>query len=133
MNQDRCWTVNRDRNVTVISFVENARMIDETLTAGLGDELEELARQADPPLVVMDLAPVEFFGSSFIEVLFRVSKRVSEKADSSFQLCNVAPYCREVLDVTHLTRMWKLHDSREAAVAAALLVPRSLHRTHEGG
>jgi anti-anti-sigma factor len=55
--------------------------------------------------MVLDFSDVEFFGSSFIEVMFRVWKRLQQRG-GTFALANVSTYCQEVLRTTHLDTLW---------------------------
>ena len=63
------------------------------------------------------MASTEFFGSSFIESLFRVWKKLNPKPGAKFAISGLQPYCKEVLEVTHLDRLWPLPANRAAAVA----------------
>jgi anti-anti-sigma factor len=108
----------REGSVTVLQLGPQAKHIEEPILERLGRELADAAQTADPPRVVVDMTAVEFFGSGFIEVLFRLSKRIGQRPDGHFALCGLQPYCREVLEITKLDRLWKLHDTRAAAVAA---------------
>jgi anti-anti-sigma regulatory factor len=64
------------------------------------------------------MAATEFFGSSFIEVLFRVWKRLNTQPHPKFAISGLQEYCREVLEVTHLDSLWPLYATRDEAVAA---------------
>ena len=70
---------------------------------------------AEPPLVVLDLTHVEFFSSSFIELMFRLLKRLKSRG-GKLAICNLHPYCREVLEITNLHTLWPLADTREEAI-----------------
>ena len=67
--------------------------------------------------LLVDLSSVEFFSSSFIEVLFRLWNRTKANGQQ-FALCGLHPYCREVLEVTNLTSVWKIYEDRDDALAA---------------
>ena len=69
-----------------------------------------------PPQIVVDLQNVDFFGSSFIETLFRMWNRVKAVEGGRFALCGLQKYCREVLGVTNLDRLWTVYDDVETAV-----------------
>lgn len=102
--------------IAVLSFLPPLKNITEDILPRVSDGL--LAATYDSPkAVLIDLQGIEFFGSSFIEVLFRVWNTARSKG-AKFALCNVAPYCREIFTVTNLERLWGIHDSREQAVAA---------------
>ncbi|MBX3441272.1 MAG: STAS domain-containing protein [Planctomyces sp.] len=102
--------------VTQVVFGPDYRMITEELIPAA---TEALLQAASPPTMrlVIDLRQTEFFGSSFIEILFRVWKRLKER-NGRFALLNSNPYCLEVLKVTHLDSLWPICDALEEAVAA---------------
>lgn len=107
-----------DGRVTVIALGPKYKIIDEhALDGGLGDSLIEIAVEADPPVVVLDLSQTQFFGSSFIEVLFRVWNRLQGRS-GRFAICGLTPHCLDVLKITHLDTLWPLMPTRDEAVAA---------------
>lgn len=107
----------KDGDVTVVVFGFEQRQLDESGLERIGRQLIEVAEAAEPPLVVLDMAVTEFFGSSFIESLFRVWKKLNPKPGAKFAISGLQPYCKEVLEVTHLDRLWPLPANRAAAVA----------------
>lgn len=107
----------KEGDVTVVVFGTEQRQLDELGLERIGRQLVEVAQAATPPLLVLDMAATEFFGSSFIEVLFRVWKKLSLQPGAKFSISGLQPYCREVLEVTHLDRLWPLHGTRADAVA----------------
>ena len=60
----------------------------------------------------------KFFGSSFIEVMFSLWTRLNSRPGAKFALAGVAPYCKEVLTITHLDTLWQLHPSVPDAIKA---------------
>ena len=108
----------RDGNITFVVFGEELKQLDEVNVANIGDRLVEIAEQTSKPLMVLDMSVTEFFGSSFIEVLFRVWKKLGTKPAAKLGLAGLQPYCREVLSVTHLDSLWPVFESRTAAVEA---------------
>lgn len=108
-----------DRKVTVIGLGPPFKSVDEqVLDAGLRMRLLTAVDRADPPLVVLDLSETTFFGSSFIELLFRMWNRIQTKPSGAFAICGVTAYCREVLTVAHLDTLWRLYATRDQAVEA---------------
>lgn len=106
-----------DRQVTVIGLGPGYGSVDEkVLDAGLRAALLDTAESANPPLVVLDLSHTNFFGSSFIEILFRIWNRLQAKPGGTFAICGVTSYCLEVLKVTHLDSLWKLYPTRDEAI-----------------
>jgi len=108
-----------DGRVTVLVLGPAYKVIDEhVLDLGLGDSLIESAQEADPPLVVLDLSSTQFFGSSFIEILFRLWTKLQAREGGRFAICGLTPHCLDVLKITHLDTLWRLAATREEAVRA---------------
>ena len=104
-------------DVTVIVFGPQFETLDEYVLDQIRDFVLESAKTADPPKIVIDLSHTKFFGSSFIELLFRIWNRVNAQTGGAFALAGLTPYCREVLEVTHLDKFWPIHPSVDAAMA----------------
>lgn len=117
MADDEIVQIGVERGVTVVSFTPAGLNLTESRMPAVVAAFSQLG---DPPSphVVIDLSNVEFFGSSFIEVLFRTWKWVQQAADGRFALAGVNRYCREILEVTNLTSIWTIYSTREHAVAA---------------
>ena len=111
-------TIEKRDNVTCILLGEEFENLDEQIVDSIRGLMLETAANADPPRVVVNLSHTKFFGSSFIEVLFRVWNRVNSLPGGRFSISGLTPYCREVLEVTHLDTLWELHDNLDNAVAA---------------
>ena len=86
------------------------------------DALEEISQKlldytvSIPPQVVVDMQHIDFFGSSFIETLFRMWNRIKSADGGRFALSGLRPYCLEVLQVTNLTSVWPIYPDVDAAV-----------------
>jgi anti-anti-sigma factor len=117
MSGNALTQVLRDGAVTVIEFGPKCKLLEEAMLDTISQEVLPAAQAATPPLVVIDLTQTEFFGSGFIEVLFRVWNRIQQKQGGKMSLCGLQPYCREVIEVTHLDKLWPLHATRSEAVA----------------
>lgn len=108
--------VHRQDGVAVLDFGPGSHSLDESVLAVLQDKILE-ASNVDPPLLVVDLSRVDFFGSSFIEILFRLWSRLNGR-HGRFTLCGLSEYCREVIEVTKLNELWTIFDTLDEAVAA---------------
>lgn len=117
MSATRAPAVDTQDGVTVIHLGREYENLDESLLDELRASILEVAETADPPNVVLDLAHTKFFGSAFIEIMFRAWKRIDARA-GTFALSGLTPYCAEIVEVTHLDRLWRTYPSRAAAVAA---------------
>lgn len=107
-----------DNGVTVVALGPEYENLDESTLDDVKDALLEIAVTADPPRVVLDLSQIKFFGSAFIEVLFRVWNRLNGREGGQFAISGLTSYCAEVVEITHLDRLWKIFPTREEAVRA---------------
>jgi anti-sigma B factor antagonist len=106
----------KEGNVTVVTFrPDPARITEDCIPETLQMLLS--AVEGPNPRMLIDLAQVDFFGSSFIEVLFRVWNRVQHN-HGQFALCSLTPNCAEVIAVTNLDRLWPMFATREAGLQA---------------
>lgn len=115
---DKVPTIQKRQDVTCILLGEEFENLDEQLLESIRSMMFDAAAGADPPRIVVDLPCTRFFGSSFIEVLFRVWNRINDLPGGRFAISGLTPYCREVLEVTHLDKLWQLYDTLDEAVAA---------------
>ncbi len=104
--------------ITVVVFGPAQRRLDEVGLEDIRRQLVEIAEAAAPPWLILDLAATEFFGSSFIDVLFRVWKRVKAQPTGKFAISGLHEYCREVLEITQVDRLFSLYATRDEAVEA---------------
>jgi anti-anti-sigma factor len=110
--------VTRQDGVTIIALGPEYENLDDAVLDDLRKLILNAVADADPPLVVLDLTHTKFFGSAFIEILFRAWNRVVKQDGGEFCLSGLTPYCAEVIDVTHLNRLWSIFKTRDEAVAA---------------
>jgi anti-anti-sigma factor len=108
----------KQNGVTVIALGPGYEQLDEPNLDELTKIVLEAVNAADPPRVVVDLSHTRFFGSAFIEVLFRAWHRLNSRDGGRLGLCGLTPYCREVIDVTHLDRLWNVYATRDEAVGS---------------
>ena len=108
----------RDQNVEIVVLGPALKQIDEMNVVNLGQQLVEIADRLPQPLLILDMSETEFFGSSFIEVLFRVWKKLSVKPMAHLGIAGLQPYCREVIAVTHLDTLWQIFDTHAAGSEA---------------
>lgn len=114
MSSDSKLTLTRVENATFVEFDPSLKAISEPELDGIRVALLE-AGEVEPPLVALDLEHVEFFSSSFIELMFRLWNRLKARG-GRFAMCNMQPYCKEVIEITNLHKLWPICDSREEAL-----------------
>jgi anti-anti-sigma factor len=108
--------VTRRDDVTVIALGRDYENLDEHRLEEVSLVIFETAQNADPPLVVLDLSHTKFFGSAFIEIMFRAWNRLNARPGGSFAISGLTPYCAEVIETTHLDRLWPVFKTDEEAI-----------------
>ena len=103
--------------VTIVEFGPAFERISEDSIPAASEALIQAAG-GENSKVVIDLSQTQFFGSSFIEALFRGWNKLKTRPDAAFVLCGLTDYCREVLEVTNLNRLWPTYPDRAAAISA---------------
>jgi len=101
--------------ITIAYFPKEKQSISEVSVREITDSMLD-AIKATSPKFILDLSHVDFFGSSFIETMFRVWNRIQGTADGKFAICGLQPYCQEVLNITNLTSVWPTYPTREEAI-----------------
>ncbi len=109
--------VSRQHNVTVVETEGNYPSLEVAKLEEMGRVLLGEAVCADPPLLVLDLADTGFVGSSFIELMIRAMKRVRERG-GAFALCQVQPFCLDILQTARLDQVFPRYSTRDEAIAA---------------
>lgn len=107
-----------DNGVTIVALGPQFENLDEWILDGVRDTLLIVSQKADPPLVVLDLSHTKFFGSAFIEVLFRLWNRLNSREGGKFAISGLTPYCAEVLAITHLDTLWRTFGHPDEAARA---------------
>jgi anti-sigma B factor antagonist len=110
-----------DGDVTIVSFGEEFEHLGEDVMPTIASTVDEAA-QATVPKVLLDMSSVKFFGSSYIEVLYRLWKQM-ESRGGRFVITGLHPYCREVLQVTNLDKIWTIVADRDAGLATLRSIP----------
>ena len=118
MSSPTAPTIAKDHSVTVIQLGLEYESLDDRLLDGLRSVALDVSKSADPPWVVIDLSNTKYFGSAFIEILFRLWNRMNSRSGGQFAISGLTPYCAEVLKITHLDSLWKIYPTRAAAVQA---------------
>ena len=116
MSSLRAPEITQEDGVTVIALGPEYDTLDEPVLDEVKSAILNAADNAEPPLVVLDLSHTRFFGSAFIEILFRAWKRLQARPAGRFCLTGLTEHCREVVEVTHLDQIWDIAGTREDAV-----------------
>ncbi|MFT4558984.1 MAG: anti-sigma B factor antagonist [Planctomycetaceae bacterium] len=108
--------IEKHGDVTCIRLGPEFENLDENSLDMIRTAMLDAAAAADPARVLIDLQYTSFFGSSFIEVLFRIWNRVNAIPGGKFGISGLTDYCKEVLEVTHLDKLWSLYPDFDAAL-----------------
>lgn len=112
--------VSRQQNVTIVEAEGNYPSLAVERLEEMGRVLLGEATRAEPPLLILDLAATGFVGSSFIELMIRAMKRVRERG-GAFALCQVQPFCLDILKTARLDQVFLRYATRDEAIAAMTL------------
>ncbi len=103
-------------DITLVEFGDDLQQLGENVIPVVAKAVQE-AGESSGGKVLLDMSKVKFFGSSFINVLYRLWKQV-QCQNGKFAIVGLHPYCQEVLQVTNLDKLWTLVPDREAGLTA---------------
>jgi len=89
---------------------------------GIAAEWEAVQKQIDAPatrLVIVDLGEIPYFGSTVLEWMSLIWKRVKAKGGHMAAI-RPSPIGREVLLAARLDRLWGIYATRDDALAGML-------------
>ncbi|NQU22238.1 MAG: STAS domain-containing protein [Candidatus Nealsonbacteria bacterium] len=108
----------RQPDLTLLELGPTYATLDkETVLEEFGGMLLTVSLTADPPIVLLDLSATGYIGTSFVELLVRAWKRLTERG-GTLALCNVQPFCAEVFRITRLDTLWDIYPTRGQAIVA---------------
>ena len=106
-------TVKADGGTTIVS-------LDGRLDLATGTNLkEEIKKVCDKGAnrIHLNLQKVEFINSSGLGALVSVMKQVRIKK-GKLTLSNLAPYVREIFEITQLLNVFEIHETQQEALAS---------------
>ena len=111
-------SVRQQDGIAIVEMDESYNALDEgPIDAMSALLMKEIDKATGAPRLVLDFTKTSYISSRVLEVLFRSWKRVKER-DGRFVLCGVQPFCGEVLQITHLDKIWEIVPDCKAALAA---------------
>ena len=102
--------------VTIIELGPEYDSLDGHGLDDIRDALLNIVGAADPPQIVLDMSHTKFFGSAFIEVLFKAWNRLQSRG-GQLVMSGLTPYCKEVIEITNLDKLWKVMPNSTEAVS----------------
>ena len=111
------FRIERHGDIAVVIPSNDIEMLQWELIEQATELMVGPINQMAPPLVIIDLGEVEFFGSVFLSLLLRTWKSVFQHG-GTMVLCELSPRARELLKLTALDTLWAIYDTRKEAMDA---------------
>lgn len=102
--------------VKVIEFTDR-KILDELAISELGEELRHVVGSQAATRVLLDFRNVEHLSSAALGMLITLDKEV-KKQKGALKLSNINSQIFEVFKITRLNKLFQIHDSADAALAA---------------
>jgi anti-sigma B factor antagonist len=116
MSDEPKFHVNRQEGVTIVQLTAK-QITDEFYIAELGDELNALLDQGDPPDLLVDFGQVEFLSSAALGLLTVLLKHVRQR-EGRLRLCSIRGPILEAFRITNLDRVFEIYADADEALAA---------------
>lgn len=82
------------------------------------DEVLELAESIEVPLIILDLAYTQYFGSAFLSFIVRLSNGLTVQRNGRLAICQLSKFCHAVITAAKMDTLFEVYDSREEALVA---------------
>lgn len=117
MNDDAFFQTHQIGDTIVVEPLRNMGEFEmATIEASQDSAFERLVRLTGENNVVIDLNQTDYFGSSTIGLFNRLVLHV-QGADRKIAFCNLSKHETEIVDITHVNKLWAIKDSRDDALA----------------
>jgi anti-sigma B factor antagonist len=107
-------SVVQDKDVRIVEFTNN-KILDEANIQEIGQTLEALINESNPPKLLLDFATVDHLSSAALGTLINVNNKIKSK-NGMFRLANIRPQILEVFRITKLDKLFRIHPTREEAL-----------------
>ena len=108
--------------ILIVRIGQNVGSLAEADVIDAMENLSSMAGESSLRGVVVNFSGVEYFGSLLLEVLRHLWNQVHTR-NVPMVLCEVPEIGREILEISHFDRLWPIHPTCEAAVAALHVPP----------
>ena len=108
--------VSFQEDVLHIEFTDR-RIVDHDDIAEISQQLTSLLEHRPGLRVLINFSSVEHLSSSALGFLVSFAKRLGETG-GHLKLCNIHPQIYEAFVITRLNKVFEIHDSAQAALAA---------------
>ena len=103
-------------DVLVVEFTDS-RIVDQDIIAQISQQLNSIIEHGRGLRILIDFAGVQQMSSSALGFLVSFAKKL-ESFGGQLKLCNILPQIYQAFVITRLHRVFEVHDSVYAAVAA---------------
>jgi anti-anti-sigma factor len=115
--QNQFFRIERHGRIAVVIPAAEVETLSENTMQQAGRKIVAQLKADPPAALVIDLAPVYYFGSVFLSFLFLCYLPL-KKHGTEVVLAGASERALELLRLTNLESLWALHDSRESALQA---------------
>ncbi len=113
---DSKLTVQQQNEITVVQF-KDRNLLDEASIHQIGGEILQLVESAAVPKILIDFQDVDHLSSAALGTLITVNNKVRQK-EGQLHLANINPQIYEVFAITKLNKLFKIHESADAALSS---------------
>jgi anti-anti-sigma factor len=92
---------------TTFVTLQDTHILEENQIKELEESIMPLVEKAGSGKLVLNFANVQFMSSSFLGLLVKIHKRVSEQG-GNLALCKVDPSIYKVFEITNLTKVFQI-------------------------
>ena len=105
----------QEGNVTIVELTDS-KILDEASIAKIGEELDEIVKQADEKIrLVLDFINVQHMSSSMLSMLITLQKHIAERK-GVMALCNIHPQIFQAFKITRLNEVFTICSDRAEAI-----------------
>jgi anti-sigma B factor antagonist len=108
--------VTQEKSVRVVEFTQS-KILDEANIADIGQTLNVLVDETDPPKLLLDFANVDHLSSAALGMLININNRVKQQ-NGQLRLTNIKPPIQEVFNITRLNKLFRIYPTRAEALAS---------------
>jgi anti-anti-sigma factor len=113
------FDIEKSDNTIIITPLLDLREFDyERIEAAASEALDALNKPGMKN-VILDFQHTDYYGSTALGFFARLWKRVKVQG-GRMAFCNVSDHEKEILQITHLDRLWLILPSRNAAMEAVV-------------
>jgi anti-sigma B factor antagonist len=111
------FTIERHGEVITIKTSSMLETLEPSLLEGAAALLIDSLHNEVNPQIIVDLSPLDYFGSSFLALLIRCWKLTQAK-NGTMVLAGVSNRARDLLHMTSLDMVWPIYGTVREAIDA---------------